>query len=180
MDLYLHLDRKKYGFGEDVRVDVNPRRVNIRFAPQAQEIYDMLLLREYVGLNSLLDNTGFIVNSSMVYDPEAGCSEAEENAKTSLKLAGDYKPSGDETLRGICGDSGDLIRTLLYNFRMPDTIKYLHVSTKIGSLQHDNTVVFDVNSGNWAVINSKSPRIEHNLVAKEDLGDMGNVYNPNP
>ena len=87
-----------------------------------------------------------------------------------------YRPTGEEVMKGTCVDAGELIRTILGSLGMEDRLKYSYVQARNNFAPHNTTVVFDKISGEWAVINSKSPTKPYNLTPKDKLVELGKPY----
>ena len=94
--------------------------------------------------------------------------------------AAKYVPKGIETMTGICADAGDYIRCLLEEILVDPVLRYCKINVKntypppgylVGG--HDVTQVFDIKTGNWIILNSKSPRLFYNIVPKENLAELG-------
>jgi len=178
LNINIPLKKDNYGFPENRRISIVPaRRLELSLNEESRVRYEQILSSKQVPANLLLDYAGFMINNSMRFSPE-GTSDSEYKCGVEvLELAGkNYRPTGKETMSGMCAKAGNLIRKILNSLNMEDTIRFTNVHAVIGRYSHDNTVVFDINSGNWAVINSKSPRIEHNLVPKDGLKRMGMPY----
>jgi hypothetical protein len=144
---------------------------------QAESAYQRILGSKEINLNELLDTVGFIVNHSMEYDFDkfrSQCQREESYAPVGAARES-YRISGHEVSKGTCVDSGLQIRSILGSLGLEEKYKFLDVSSVNGS-SHDITVVFDKKSGEWAVINSKSPSKPYNLVPKNRLVELGSPY----
>ncbi|MBI2971385.1 MAG: hypothetical protein HYY37_03150 [Candidatus Aenigmarchaeota archaeon] len=132
----------------------------------SRRAYEQLLGRGSVPFPELLDTAGYIINTSMRFTSQ------NSSARKALEIAGAaYAPRGDETLEGVCTDSGRLTRRLLYSLN-PQGVRYGELSSFIGDIPHDATAVFIPGSEGvqaWGVINSKSPRLPYNFVPAEEL-----------
>lgn len=169
--LCVALKHENYGFGEQ-KVEINPNGDILRIAKIDMDVAEKLSEKRVVRLDGLLEDVGFMVNDSIEYDFE----KAVRNELNARELTGeraenfaekylailrdgtDYVPSGREVMKGICSDAGDMIRYLLFNLGINDQFGMSLVSTAKGGISHDTTLVFDKNSGRWAIVNSKSPR----------------------
>jgi hypothetical protein len=167
--------KEKYGFTDNHFVDIDPKRLELNLNTESREIYESILSSSRIRLNDLLEKTGFIINNTMRFSNENATDyRLIESGKKVLDLAGQsYEPSEKETLCGMCEDAGDLIRKLLYSYCLPNSLRYVDQSIRIHPVFHDITCVFDQNSANWAIINSKSPRLKFNLAARADLKRLG-------
>jgi len=174
---YIPLFKERYGFSDDLSIRIKPKESDLKLNEESREVYAGILKMRNVPLNFILNSAGYIIDNSMLFSPEGTSGSEFENGKRALEIAGErYKPSGKETMTGMCAKSGDFIRGLLNSFNLPENIKYMAVSSRIDPFFHDTTLVFDINTGVWAAINSKSPRIPYNLVSKENLKKMGESY----
>ncbi|MBS3141256.1 hypothetical protein J4405_03870 [Candidatus Woesearchaeota archaeon] len=142
-------------------------------------------------LEDLLEDASALINNGIEYDVELCLSKIRDlinPSATKLKKiesylrSGRYEPSGQEVLKGICSESGFLIRSYLNKLELPDSVKFIEVTStnphKLGrfGLSHDTTLVFDNVTGSWIVINSKSPIKHYNVVPKGKLADLGYPY----
>lgn len=198
--LGLGLKMENYGFPDDKRVRIAPERLELELSDRAREVYERLLGSQEVHLNDLLESVGFVVNDSMEYDfnkiintktehykssRENG--EMTESDKKTIRLYEEglrskgYIPTGREVIKGICLDSGDLIRKILRSMNLENEFGGMHTSAfsyyfPNGSNDmvvygpHDTTTVFSKKTGRWSIINSKSPIKPYNLVPKEKIG----------
>ena len=99
------------------------------------------------------------------------------DAREFVRMVREYKPNGDETLVGYCTHAGDQIRILLTQFIMDPNLRFANVSSPILQVVgHDTTLIFDIETQNWAVINSKSPIKLLNLTPFERLHEIGRPY----
>jgi hypothetical protein len=177
LNINIPLKKDNYGFPENRRISIAPARLELSLNEESKARYGQILSTKQFSANSLFDSVGFIINNSMKFSPDGTSGSEYKCGVEVLGLAGEnYKPTGKETMIGMCAKAGSLIRTVLSALNMEDTVRFTNVHTSIGVYSHDNTVVFDINSGNWVIINSKSPRIEYNLVPKDGLKRMGMPY----
>ena len=178
----LHL--QDYGFS-DSKI-VNLRKANLEFdmPEDLKSMYNQLLDKEVAPLNQSLEALTKCVNDSMEFDCElirklAGKEEEFPGYYTrfydAIKKA-DYSPKGTETMKGICGDAGKLIRRAINKIIEDENLRYSHLSAQSKITVHDTTLVFDIKTANWAVLNSKSPLKKYNLVPKEKLNELGSPY----
>jgi len=175
---FLPLMMKNYGFeGESSRLKPN-KVYGLNLNSVSREKYDSLLLREEATLGEILETVGSIVNSSMRYDFEKiiGREQASGHVSDWSDAKLNYAPTGEEVSQGICVDAGEQIRNILYNLGLDSKYKILFVGSDIGGFYHDTTLVFNKESGNWGVINSKSPTKEFNFATKEQLKQLGSPY----
>ena len=172
------LKMNNYGFPDSRVVRVDRRgRVN-GLSPLPADKYHRMLDRQEVPLSEALEIIARVVNESMEYDTEGLISGRYGELPTQELLqkisASGYTPHGQETIKGICGDAGELIRTLIGCTLRDDSLNYLCISSKSKSGDgHDTTLVFDPATENWAVVNSKSPLKPYNLVPREKLSELG-------
>lgn len=184
---HIALQPEKYGFSQDKVVEISPKEIELNLSKPAKETYNKILLSREMPLNELLESVGRIVNDSIKFDFEsvkqdilkASYGDIEYNISKWNELEKKYTPSGIEVMTGVCKHAGKMIRDILQSLNLRD-IRYCHVSAN-GSdnrdmISHDTTLVFDKNTGEWAVINSKSPRKLYNLVPKEKLPELGRPY----
>lgn len=173
----IYLGKRKYGFRLEDKISIKPSGVELNLNESSRDKYEFVLSQKEISVHELLRLTGEIINETMLFSPENSSGPELEAGNLVMEIAKDsYKPTGKETLRGMCSQAGSLIRTLLHSYSMPNNLKYMRVKTQIHPVSHDTTLVFDYVTGNWAVINSKSPRIEVNLASKEDLKRLGQSY----
>jgi hypothetical protein len=141
-------------------------------------------------VEAIVESSGAEVNNAMAYDFEKiedALSAEIEKAEGSLRLAKeqereyyramkrDYQPKGNERIKGVCSDAGEMIRERLYE-TLSEQYGVILVSANNGRTTHDTTLVFNKETGHWAVVNSKSPVKEYNLVPKEKLAELGTPY----
>lgn len=170
------LSSDKYGFSSSRNVRVRGKSNKIKISPEAQRLHDEMFANDEVPLNAALETIARCINDSMEYDVtviESG--NYSQEFKDKIKSSG-YKPRGDETLKGVCVDAGKLIRQLLGQTLSDSMLRYTHVGSRTEISAHDTTLVFDIESGEWAVINSKSPLKQYNVVSKEKLPELGYPY----
>lgn len=178
--LYVPLEVKNYGM--DYGLNVRPSRIALDLSKVARLAYEILLLQKTVNGNLLLETVGGIINSSMEYDFDKmdGWEKGLEGIPSHLweRARHQYFPSGNEVTKGICGDSGKLIRKVLAGLGFDQHIKYVQAQAQSPRtlMGHDVTLVFDSKTANWAIINSKSPILTYNLVPKQNLSDLGRQY----
>ncbi len=189
--LYVPLSLDKYGFSTEREVGITPQKLDLNLSEEAQAAYCELLDSTNAGLSTLLERVGYIINHSMEYDfekvirdrrtyIEEDCLEPEEleleiqGYEAQLRSKG-YSSHGGEVMKGICGDAGKLIRQLLFSLGINEDFGIVHVTSNNG-FRHDTTLIFDKLTGEWAVINSKSPTKPYNLVPKEKLYELGTPY----
>ena len=172
--ILVSLNKEEYGLSGIVAYD--PLGQKLTLSEESGRRYGVLLDRRAMDIGDLLETVGAVINESMEFNPEGKLPERVEEAMKALS-ASTYRPTGKETMKGICDDAGKMIRGLLGSLQLDPRYKFFKVSTRIGEISHDNTIVFDTVLGNWAIINSKSPRITYNLVSSTQLGQMGNAYN---
>lgn len=177
--LFVPLDPKKYGFSDSKTVKLSPTRLDADLSGRARELYEGLVCSDEISLNELLESAGYIVNSSVEYD-------IDEARRLEIKHGGDglkwdeykqtYQPTGEEVMKGRCEAAGNIIRGLLFSLGIEDRFLFTRVNAANGITTHDTTLVFDRESGEWAVINSKSPIKTYNLVPEEKLTELGRPY----
>ncbi|MBU1203868.1 MAG: hypothetical protein KKG60_02240 [Nanoarchaeota archaeon] len=181
----LHLDN--YGFSPEKTTKINPKRLKLNLSNSGRKVYDKILHLREIRLSELLESVGFMINQSMEFDFEKAMKVIKNDfvgkyhpgelkrilkEKEDILKSKNYSPHGEEVMKGICSDAGELIRKVLVNLRVEKTLGILEKSF-IDELSHNTTIVFDKKSGEWAIINSKSPRKFYNLVPKENLGEFG-------
>ena len=175
--LYVALAPTEYGFSDERVVTLKPKEIEglkSRLSPEAAERYNQILHSSKLSFNYLLESVGFIVNHSMAYDKTKfnDFIKADELQREVQQ----YVQEGHETMKGICSDAGTLIRKILYSLGIDDSLGVSFAQSHNGKTAHDTTLVFDKKSGEWAVINSKSPTKEYNLVPKDKLCELGAPY----
>lgn len=172
---YAMLGQDEYPLNE--ALDIIARSVNDSMA------YDTatgitIMLDSAIGLVNLrFRDPDFASNMSLcelietVIEPITGFAEEVERAG--------YIARGTEVSYGVCVDAGNRIRTMLRDSLEESNLRYKKVHIRNGYAgirtavwDHDMTVVFDVNAGNWVLLNSKSPRLFYNLVPKEKLAEL--------
>ncbi|MBW2965340.1 hypothetical protein KY363_07830 [Candidatus Woesearchaeota archaeon] len=179
LDICVALYHGNYGFDPDRHVRMEPQRVSIDLAAHAEDEYSCLLGMREAPLTGMLESVGRIVNSSMRYDFQKVIDARRENGMDTAKyekLAAEEVFTGDTPLVGICVDAGRAIRKILSALNMDS--RYVFTWVKVGGDDdtHDTTLVFDRTSGDWAVVNSKSPTKQYYLVPKEKLEELGHPY----
>ena len=126
-----------------------------------------------------LESVAKNVNDSMEYDFKAAklivvknqkCNDnLEERVEQFVKNA-PYRPTGKETQKGICSDAGCQIRDKLNKIK---DVKFHWLKTKRErhglDIEHDTTFVYNPETLEWAVLNSKSPYLQFNVFPKELL-----------
>lgn len=81
-----------------------------------------------------------------------------------------YKPTGNEIQKGICSDSGEQIRERLKKVDEIKTVHYtLDLSTDEMHRTHDTTFVYNPETFEWALLNSKSPYLQFDVFPKEEI-----------
>jgi len=182
----ISLSLGNYGFS-DSRIVKLSKSVNddLKFSELMAKEYDSLFKNDKTPLNKALETIAKCVNNSIRFDIE-GLSKKFYNREYALypgfseeflRLAkNSYKPSGDETLVGICSDAGKIIRNLIGKNIEEDIIQYAHITARSDLSNHDTTLVLDTKEGRWAVVNSKSPLKQCYLVPKEKLREFGRPY----
>ncbi len=177
--MYLALDRDLYGFSPDEVVEINPQEVTgLNLSEKSSKLYEQILGSGQYNLNDLLESVGRIVNASVAYDfnefsNRTGVREGDPLFDSAM---GGYSLNGDETIDGVCTDAGRMIRQILFNLGLPGYIGVTSVSSNNGITSHDTTLVFNGESGRWAVLNSKSPTKKYNLVPKDKLNEIGRPF----
>jgi len=179
-ELYkIPLNPKLYGFSSTRLSYLHQNSQVIGFAPPAQASIDKLFHENNHPLNEILETITSAVNRSVEYDLESiKKSPKLTNFTKNVLQDSDYFPEGDETVKGVCTEAGYLIRTLLSRMVNDPELRYMELLTysKKTLCHHDTTLVFDINSGEWVVLNSKSPLKQYNLVPKEKLKDLGKPF----
>lgn len=170
---------RKYGFDNDRTVKLSPRPYELNLTPEARVMYDDILKKKEIPLNDLLEKIGFIVNSSMAYDFDAiKAAESKPGRVKTKDWDVEKKKFPEETnkpMKGYCHHAGTHIRNMLHHLGLEQKIGYTH-NTAGGETDHDTTIVFDKETGEWAVINSKSPYKKFNLASKDQLKELGKTY----
>jgi hypothetical protein len=169
---------EKYGLPEDEMVQISPESATFNervvFNEESEQEYQKLLATREISMNDLLKRIGFIVNNSMSYDFE----RARITAKDARSKEGwdeiqkKYVPSGKETMHGICTDAGFIIRRILEKMHLPKKYK-VWIAASLGEVMHSLTVVKNLETERWTVLNSKSPNKDYLIVPKERLGVLG-------
>lgn len=197
--IHIPLHLNKYWFGNDENIHIKPiieRKPELNLHPKLKNIYDNIFEEQDILINELLENIGKIVNESMVYDfdymrekqlqenKEISFNSEEERKREEektrevrdIKMREQYETTWIETNKGVCHHAGKIIREILAKIWLPENIKYLDINTNSWwPASHDTTLVFDSNTGNRAIINSKSPTKNFNLAWKEDLPKLWNI-----
>jgi hypothetical protein len=179
-ELCVPLKMDDYGFGETI-IKYNATKIDVKLSEEAGEVYDNIIKSKEMAGDELMNSVGFMINESMEYDSAKLMAPFLLHGRSvdEKMFIGDYEPTGKEVMKGICMDAGRVIRKVLRNLNMEKTKKILDVESISGGLwSHDTTTVFDTETGNWAVINSKSPVKKYNLVPKEKLSELGRPYVP--
>lgn len=164
------LSLSKYGFPNARKIKTKKTTSDGLFAGKRE-----------VALNEALETITGCVNESMEYDMERVYQAVDSGGlpqefKSAVMTSG-YRPKGDETFKGICGDAGRRIRNVLAGKLADQTaLRCIHVSSQSKGVSHDTTLIFDTAGGGWAVLNSKSPLKPYNLVPKERLHELGRPY----
>ncbi|MBI4162355.1 MAG: hypothetical protein HY513_01620 [Candidatus Aenigmarchaeota archaeon] len=178
---YIPLRLSNYGFPETQTVGIKVKRVT-GFSPKLQIAYDKLLRNASVPLIEAVETIAMCVNDSIEYDTDAvfGSDDFGERVKERIRVV-NYTPNGQETVKGICSDAGWLIKTLFDWTLIEPSLRYTSVDTmKAGRTEetrhHDTTLIFDIRTAHWIVVNSKSPLKPYNIVPFERLQDLGSPY----
>jgi len=186
-DFIIPIMGRNYGFPADRIVktkNINPAELDISFSKSSSKEYTGLTLRPEANLNESLEIIAKCVNDSIAYDiklveqnyreGKIGWEWYKELVKCLKKS--NYKPNGEETMKGICADAGNLIRKLLAETIVDEDLRCAEISAQSKISHHDTTFVLDIKTGNWVVVNSKSPLKQYNLVPKEKLDELGYPY----
>jgi hypothetical protein len=182
IDYIIPISMKNYGFSDSRAVKLDKSENENIFSFACQQRYDKFFENDSAALNLALETIAGCVNDSFEFDIH----EIEESINSRkggfdtytkelidiFKSAG-YKPTGDETMKGTCTESGNVIRNIINNRLIDDNLRYLKVNTLSQISSHDTTLIFDITGGGWAVVNSKSPLKPYNLVPKEKLEEIG-------
>jgi len=188
IQLHIPLNLSNYGFPDSRRVKIDMEaKTKINLKPSMRQFYECMINTDEVPLNFVLETLTMVVNDSMEYDFEKaldgikkyvdGYTSPKARMRAQKEYQGfldgikicDYKPFGDETMHGICTDSGDLIRELVKITIIDPELRYTKTRTNV---HHDVTTVFDIETGNWVVLNSKSPLKLYYLVPKDIIPDL--------
>ena len=173
------LEASNYGFPDSTRVRISPYRMQFQLSEKEEQAYEQLLRETEIPINKLLETVGFIINSSMAYDFDKiiGLTrEREHDASFFEELRNVSQKPCDASFSGICTDAGELIRMLLRSLQLDQTFLFTHVSSTDGQSTHDTTTFFDTQTGKWAIINSKSPTKQYNLVPASQVTALGAPY----
>ncbi len=190
----LPLKSHDYWFDSNYNIHITPNLHNqpdIELDPQLRKIYDSIFCKQDIQINHLLESIGKIVNDSMLYDFDyiknrqlleakwwLNYDENEIRNRWDITMRETYIPTWLETNQWVCWNAWKSIRNILWTIWLPEHIKYMNISSykAWSSCGHDTTLLFDINTGNWAVINSKSPTKHFNLTAKADLSQLWTPY----
>ncbi|MAG91816.1 hypothetical protein CMO83_04015 [Candidatus Woesearchaeota archaeon] len=198
---FIPFHNRDYIFSHDRTVEIADGSVSIRLTPASGALLTELMNKGQVPLNEALEIIGKAVNNSYRYDISgaikrvrnsalgrrayyAGKGYSEDRCRIPMTEAREfvrgvrgYRPQGDETLVGYCTHAGNHIRALLSQFVVDPKLRYINVFDRtLRAATHDTTLVFDIESQHWAVINSKSPLKPFNLVPFERLKEFGYPY----
>lgn len=177
------LNTDRYGFPDTRTVEIDNRGRVTGISSDRETSYRNLFRGGHVPLNEALETLGAVVNDSMRYDIDGLLGGQYEREGTTVRFSqalkrriqdSGYSPTGKEPVIGICHDAGYLVRTLLdYTLRDP-SLRYIELRPRneTGD-EHDVTLVFDIETGHWTVVNSKSPLKPYNLVSQEKLEELG-------
>lgn len=189
------LQLKSYWFDNETKVQITPNKEekpDLDLHPDLQVEYDALFQAQEIPINILLEKVGKIVNESMLYDFEYIIASEVKGVRENKTLTEekkikeeqhiketwdpqnwDYAPTGKETNKWVCYHAGVMIRDILSKIWLPPNIKYIEEAVKPWwPVDHDTTVVFDIHTGERAIINSKSPNKFFNLTRKKDLPQL--------
>jgi hypothetical protein len=170
----------KYCFPGNITCSINPVQPtfssNVRFNPESLYRLNKILNLKEAPLNRLIETVGRIVNDSMEYDFERAAEKDKKFDWSATRNA--YKPTGKETMKGVCSDAGLLIRCILKSLRFEKHIMFYKIAT-IGTVAHDLTLVYDSNTERWVLISSKRGVEESILVPKQELARFGALW-PSP
>ncbi len=177
--IYIPFELNKYGFNLD-EINFEPTYVNeIPLNDSSKTQYMNLVNSRNESMPNILETIGSAVNNSIEYDFDRIKKLERQDGlfKSDLSQARKtYNPTGKEITKGICRDAGKSIRKILGALGLPENYKVIHSASEKNGLLHDNTIVFDKLSGNWGVINSKSPVKNFNYATKEQLVLLGKPY----
>jgi hypothetical protein len=178
------LMHENYGFPNSRIVKLKGFKAVLFLSQEAEEKYNKHIGRKKASLNESLETIAKCINDSIKFDIEM----VENNYKTGKLGWQDYKelvrilkesnymPNGNETISGVCEDAGRFIRKILRESVIDDNLRYMRVSARSKISRHDTTTVFDIKTREWAVVNSKSPLKQYNLVPNEKLEELGYPY----
>jgi hypothetical protein len=130
-----------------------------------------------------MKNVVNMVNDSMEYDMKSAADKIAEGNKGMANLEeltkawieeSQYRPTGKETMKGVCKEAGLQIRKILQG--IPDLrIEYCNANriNKNGlKLSHDITFAYNPKNLEWVILNSKSPYFPFDIVPKEKLKEI--------
>jgi hypothetical protein len=171
------LDPDKYGFPENEYIKIKPKPLELKLSSTSKQEYSSLLHSKEIPANELFEKVGAIVNNSMKYSFDNLRRDFEESQVNyrfaDVEKNSGYKSKGDEVEEGYCSDAGKKIRAVLGHMNMDKDYHFTRVVFRKDNREHDATLVFNKTSGDWAIINSKSPTKPYNLVPKEKLSELG-------
>jgi len=175
-----------------IQITLGQCGIYLPLEPAKYGIDDMVESRG-ITMDELLEEVGAGVNNAMEYDFEimektltaeiGKLSEGDPYRETKIRererykeMQRSYKTTGNEVVKGVCSDAGKLIREELFAMGLGQMYGIIMVGSTNGQTSHDTTLVFNKETGHWAVINSKIPVKVYNLVPKENLVEIGRPY----
>lgn len=172
--LALNLDL--FGFPSKPLVSINPMDIDFELSQDGMKRYRDLICRREIPALELMEAIGFMVNDSFEVNYDQLGWLAKRMGTTVQALKEKYPPTGREVHKGVCGDSGKQIRMILASLQIEERFRWTYVQSDNGICSHDTTVLFDVQTGEWGIINSKSDFKPYNVVPKGKLAELGRPY----
>ncbi len=191
--IYIPLELKNYGFPQERKVKIARPVLERELAERYIGVWDNLFMTNFAPLNESLEMIAEAINGSMTYNSSWALGavkdktqklalEAEKNGRDPSihhqaylefeSCLSHYKPKGDETGSGICTVAGIYIREAFDQAILDTSLRHTAIGVGTEEVGHDATLVFDINTGHWVVVNSKSPRFLYNLVPLEKLPEL--------
>ena len=169
----LALPRSRYGIARGRTVKLHDDAALGGFVGPAQTIYDRLVSRGRVPLRTALTSITRAAKRTMAYD----VSGVPADALARVQASG-YRARGDETCKGTCGTSGDLIRGVLDVALDDPSIEVYSTASSLKGIAHDLTLVVDTRERRWVLVNSLSPLKPFDVVAKRQFPLLGRPLAP--
>ena len=190
-----------YGFPNERKIKIKPGVIDLNLNEESSRLIGQLLACGEVQLNDSLETIAKAVNDSYRYDITGAVKKVKDKAhamrfffsdtgqydklspnplsyaRQFAKSAREYTPKGTESLIGYCKHAGDDIRNTLQILLSDSAL----AMAKLGSpilrvVGHDSTLVFDLDTRNWLLINSKSSTRHYNSVPYERLPEFIEVF----
>jgi hypothetical protein len=166
-------------------IDINPQAPGFleSLDPRLQDRFKSL--KSKVDLVELIEELSMIAKLSFEYDFELSgdVPRLEEWRQRYAEWEEKHDAASYKRDKGVCGHAGKRFRSLLHSAGLPNHIKYYQVwcttretYDEAKQIEHDTTVVVDLQKNTWFVVNSLSPTKQYNITPKEKLTELGEPF----